>query len=1469
MKNNHVGLDVGTNSIGWAVVKTNEEEKLYEIAGMGSRIIPMDAGEISDFDTGNLVSATAVRRGYRSTRRLRERHLLRRERLHRILNILEFLPPHYASEIDFENRYGQFFPDKELKIAYIIHKETGKYEFYFKQAFSEMLADFTLHHPALTKDGKKVPYDWTIYYLRKKALSHKISKEELAWLILHFNKKRGYSEQRGEEEDSGKIEEYHTLKVEKVIDTQEKNKKGETIYRILFDNGWEEERSSRVLPDWEETLKEYIVTSTETKNGEIKRSFRIPKEDDWNLIKKKTEKEIEDSGKTTGCFIYDTLLANPEQKIKGRLIQTIDRSNYRSELNAILKKQAEFHPELTDNKLYEACIFNLYPHNEQHRSTLKKRDMIYLLIDDIIFYQRPLKSNKSQIADCQYEYREYTHNGERKKEYLKCVPKSHPLFEEFRLWHFLKKVRIKRIADEQDVTTLFLPDEESYTNLFDKLKVKKDISQKSFLAAIKSAKLKDTEYTWNYGERTQPACPTHTEFLKRLKDAGIEPTFLSGPVEEHLWHILYSVSDKTELQKALKSFAIRYHFPDTDKFVMEFSKIKPFDNGYGSYSYKAVKKLLPLMRIGKYWKEEAIDTNTKTRIHKIIDGEPCNTISDRVREKVKKELGSKLTPDSFKGLPHWLACYVVYGRHSESGTTNRWELPEDIDIFLKNFKQHSLRNPIVERVITETLRVVRDIWKQYGDITQIHIELGREMKNPKEKRIRITRQNAENEDTNLRIRALLTELKNEGLQVRPESLSHQEKLKIFEEGALGSENVSEEIVKITRQKKPTQSEITRYRCWLEQGYCSPYTGKVISLSRLFTSDYDIEHIIPQARYYDNSFSNKIICESAVNKDKSNMLACEYIRKKGGSKIELGNGEKVSILPFEEYENLVKRNFRNAPFKKKKLLMDEIPDSFIERQMNDTRYISRYVKDLLSNIVREEGEQEATPKNIITVTGAITAKLKEDWGLNNVWNRMITPRFVRLNDITQSDDFGYWKNKYTFKIQVPEDFQRGFTKKRIDHRHHAMDALAIACTNCSHVKYLNNQSAKSENIETRNELKHKLCDKNKQNKWLFTKPWPTFTEDAQTALENTLISFKQNLRIINNSTNKYYHYENGEKQLVRQTKGQNRAIRKPLHKETFFGKVSLQYKKTVPLSTALNTWEQIADKSLRSKIRQLIADKYDKKRIIAYFKSSDYRYHKKDISKVEVYYYTEGKNALVATRKSLDKDFNAKKIESVTDSGIRKILSRHLEKYDNKPEEAFSPDGIEQMNKNIRELNEGKPHKPIFKVRVSEALGTKFPVGSAGNKKTKYVEAAQGTNLFFAIYISEDKKRSFETIPLNIAIENLKQGLSVAPEINGKGDRLLFILSPNDLVYIPTQDQLEQGSIDMKEVEKNKDRIYKMVSATGYSCFFIPYYVASSIVPTTELGANNKSERMWSGEMIKETGIKIQVNRLGQIITIKP
>lgn len=1461
-----LGLDLGTNSIGWAVVSQIGGQKgsfeLDKIEDAGSRIIPMDMEAMGNFDKGNLQSQTAERTRLRGARRLVQRSILRRERLHRVLQKMNFLPSHYSDQIDFEKRFGQFLNSKEPKLPYVLNETTGKFKFLFSDSYSEMCDEFALTNHELLRENKKIPHNWTLYYLRKKALTQKISKEELSWVLLSFNQKRGYYQQRGDEDNIDQVKEYDELTIVKVVDTGNV-RNGNTKYEIHLSDGGTYEKFSKTLLNWEGKVKAFIVTHKVDKAGNESRSYSMPsKENDWTLIKKRTEKFIDQSGSTVGSYIYNTLLENPTKKIKGELIQTIERDRYRKELYMILEAQKEFHPEFNDRKLYQQCIEELYRSNVQYRESIADKDFTYLLIQDIIFYHRPLKSKKHLIDYCSYEKRYFKDRETRKITELgiRCIHKTHPLFEEFRLWQLVQNLKILD-AFGNDISDQYLTTENQKVELFDKLYVRKSIDQKAFLNLFK---LKEDIASWNYGDTTLELCSTRYDILSRIKK--VDPTIrLTDEQLIALWHILYSVTDSKELSSALASFASKEKIGEVELFVKELEKIKPFDSNYGAYSEKAIKKILPLMRMGKYWNADNIDARTKERIEKLIDGIADDRINDRTRE----QLAGLTDISQFTGLRLHQACYAVYDRYSEVENSNPWTSPSDIDNYLAKFKQHSLRNPVVEQVITEALRTVRDIWIKHGKIDEIHLELGREMKNPKEARVRMTKQNQENEQTNVRIKKLLRELQRNNINVRPESPADQQRLKLYEEGVIGGAyDIPDEIEKIRRQREPSANEIAKYKIWLEQGYISPYTGRMIPLNKLFSHEYEIEHIIPQARYFDDSLSNKVICESVVNKDKADKLAYEYIQSNRNKKFKIGS-EEVSLLSTDEYEDLVKRNFKNSPVKRKKLMLEDIPDTFIERQMNDTRYISKVVRNILSNIVREGDEKEAISKNVITVTGSITSKLKADWGLNDVWNNIVKDRFIRLNDLSKSLDYGEWiDNK--FRTSVPDRFSRGFSKKRIDHRHHAMDAIVIACATRLHISYLNNESAKEKNALGRIDLRKKLCGEKRQNgRWIIKEPYKGFNQEVERVLKDTVVSIKGNTRIITKSTNHFQRFKEGKKVMDVQTKGDNKTIRRALHKDTVFGLVNLQRQKSVSLSVALNNPSTIVNKVLRKKIKDLFDAKYDIKQILAHFKAVKNIFEGDDISKVDVYYFTNEKESteMVAVRKPLDDSFDKKKIDTITDSGICKILHAHLERYNDDSKEAFSPDGLDILNSKegyLKELNNGKEHKPIKNVRISETRGMKFRVGETANKLDKFVEAAKGTNLFFAIYEGENGKRSFESIPLNIAIRNRKDKLPVAPQINEKGDKLLFVLSPNDFVYLPTADQLENKKITLDDVEAHKDRIYKMVSCTGNRSFFIPYYVATVIAQSFEFESGNKIERALTNEMIKEICVKISVDRLGKL-----
>lgn len=1526
-----LGLDLGTNSIGWGLINQDFKNKQGKILGMGSRIIPMSKAVLSDFEKGVTKSQTADRTDKRGIRRLYERSNIRRERLHRILNVLGYLPKSYSQFIDFEKKKGQFEKDKEPLLPYSEElDENRKRIFLFQDSYKEMGQEFRKAHPDLpliNKKGKpfKIPYDWTLYYLRNKALKDKISNEELAWILLNFNQKRGYYQERDENEviiDESKTVEYQVLTAKEFIDSGEKVE-DKTLFKIILDNGWEFDKTTTKPEIWEGLPKEYIVTTSTNKDGSIKRSFRkVDSEKDWEAIKRKTEQDLGDE--FIGKYIYENLLKNPQQKIRGQLIRTIDRDFYFDELEVILRTQLTFRTEeWNDESLYQKAIQELYPNNSDHQNLLsqQKDKFIYLFLKDILFYHRPLKSQKSLITKCSFETRKYKdpETGEMKTVFINGMPKSHPLYQEFRIWQLAHNIQIQKKEVEVNgktklnvnVTNEFIQSDEDFTNFFDFLYNKADLTQKQLVAYFIKDKKEQALYGWNYldNDKVKLDCNQIRPMLQAKLSKEDKEKFDDG-FELKLWHLIYSVSDKKEYLKAIGKLVEQYDLSDETKKKLERSPI--LKKEYAPYSEKAIKKLMSLMRTGKYWSLDVINDKIKAKIDNIIDAVEDETIENRVREKAinLSEVGH------FQKLPLWLASYVIYGKHSEVDAT-QWKTSRELEECIQNFKQHSLRNPIVEQVLLESLRVTLDIWEYYGEklgiefdtyrdeknnkekksyhrlFEEIHIEIGRDLKNPKKERERMTNSINRNKETNLRIRKLLYELKNisDIKEVHPDSKTHFDKLKIFEQTILSQytdKELEKEILegtlsvdKFIKKDQPTSNEVLKYKLWLEQKYRSPYTNEMIRLSELFTSKYEIEHIIPQSRFLDNSFNNKIICEAEVNSLKDNRTAYAFIQEFQDTDVPLSGGGKVTIANQAHYEQFVKGNYDGR--KLENLLREEIPKKISERQKNDMRYVSKEALKIFSNIVREEGEKESTVKNVLPVAGGVTAKLRAEWGLNAVWTELVADRFKRLNRLIcgeENEENGLFgtvqKNGGFFKPEVPFELRNEFEIKRIDHRHHALDALVIACATRSHVNYINNESAKSDlkrydlgltlrntkeiektNPLTREKTKQTVLDD-------YIKPWENFTADAKKNLQQIIISFKQNLRVINKATNYNWRYKNErdeflldksgkkKKQWVEQTNGaKNWAIRKPLHEETFYG----------------------------------------------ILENGEYKGN-------------------LVKRELIDSSFTEKKIEDVVDKTVREILQKHLqqEKFQNQVDEdgkalepyevAFSPKGIDDMNQNIISLNNGVFHHPIRKVRMKFTKGKQFSIkkweDESGQliRESKFVKSATGTNLYFCIYEMEGDRKyyvpAFEEI---IETQKLEQNLPFNEKRNVPerhpdyfDHKLKFYLQPNDLVYIP---ESENEEVDFANLSKEQlKRIYLFKDGSGTTANFIPMYSADIIynlkddnkrkafakeygldfkgLIKNEYGLNSpqlKNQNSIDGVQVKSVCWKLDVDKLGNVLKV--
>ncbi len=1421
------GLDVGTNSVGWAAVKTDFENEDGKILNLGSRILPMDQAEIGDFNKGNLQSAAAQRTKHRGMRRLRERQLKRRERLLLVLKVLGMIDKDWQ-------------PNSKCSFAYELTEERTKFK--FQSSYQEMKMEFLNMHPNL----KSVSHDWAIYYLRKKALNEKITLEELAWLILQFNVKRGYFQLRGDEELKTDESKYFVLDIVDKVEDADDDLRGRKLFIVHLRSGLIGEYRSREMPDWLGKDIEFIVTEKLVK-GITKVILTSPDAEDWTLRKKKTEDSIQSSNLTVGAYIYQRLLSDPSLKIRGKEVHTIDRKLYKAELIKVLEAQSKFHDVFHNLDLLTTAANKLYKKNDAHRSNLIKRGTINMIVEDIIYYQRPLKTKKHLIANCKYEsYHFKNKDGELQSQPVKGIAKSNPLFQEFRIWDVIHNIKIAKrtVVDENGIirndvdVTDSLYNASAKAKLFSSFDIAKELTHNQIL---KSIGLNSKDYKINYEEGSKlKGNELKAAILKACKDVDSEEVLeLLSNVDllDKVWHVLYSLGDD---ENALISGLSNENLGLSPELQSALLNVSTFSKDYASFSKKALVKLVPLMRAGRYWDLANIHPLVKNRIDDLITAEVNDNIKDHVRAKLLEFDDFS----DFSGLNLTTASYTAYDRHSEVVDNKRFDSPDQIDVN-KLLPNHSLRNPTAEKVIRETILVVKDMWKKYGKPDEIHVEMARELKLSNDKRKDYTYKRNENYVRNQRAKAMLVELSRHNSNVNPFSKGHLETFKIFEEGAIRNEKfIDKDIITIRKKGDPSKSELTRYRLWLEQKYTSPYTGKIIPLSKLFTRAYEVEHIIPKAVFYDDSFNNKIICERSANDYKKERTAYEMICNSGGT--DVGNG--ITLLDKDEYEKRVKEMFASINYKKyKNLLQYDPPKGFSERQLNNTRYINRKLLELLSPIVREKDELGATSKNVISMQGGITSQLKNDWGLHDVWKRILAPRFQRMNRLTESNDF---YNVVGNRIDL-SGYQNEI--KRLDHRHHALDALVIACTTRSHVMYKNSLKSGKRRDDLRDKL---LKPRSKHGQRDYRLPWKTIATEAFTALENVIISFKNDIRVINKTVNYYQKYieqpdGSWKKGYVKQkTSHDHWAVRKQLHQETIYGRLTEVEYKSVTISAALKNVESIANKQIKNQLKKLmVVYKGNEAKIKKYLKVHPLEIEGKEIGKIDI----RVKNDKLATSKlKLDASVKKGQLEKIVDVNLRTKLLKHLEMNEGKSDVAFSDTGLARFNQNR--------HNAVKTVKVKQDLGIAFPLGESEYTRHKYGKGARGTNLYFVIYRDIKTGKHFidkhSTMSFNDLLDIEKAQEEYAQHKEGYE---YILLSPGDLVYLND----ESGNTNLSSV--NPSNIYKCVSFSKAQCFFVPHHASVPLLDGKEFSGENKMERSLDGIMIKSCCNIIKVDRLGTIM----
>ena len=182
----------------------------------------------------------------------------------------------------------------------------------------------------------------------------------------------------------------------------------------------------------------------------------------------------------------------------------------------------------------------------------------------------------------------------------------------------------------------------------------------------------------------------------------------------------------------------------------------------------------------------------------------------------------KLLPHLREGLLYDKACKLAGYSHSDSLTKEQNEDREIIPIEnLNNIKPNELRNPTVEKILNQLINLLKGLSRDGRNFDEIRVELARDLKKNAKERQKITKQNADNEAFTKKC------------------------IDDLVKGGYGN---------------PSKREIDKYKLWLEFDGCSPYEpNKRIELMELFDKKkYEIEHIIPKSRYFDDSFNNKTI-----------------------------------------------------------------------------------------------------------------------------------------------------------------------------------------------------------------------------------------------------------------------------------------------------------------------------------------------------------------------------------------------------------------------------------------------------------------------------------------------------------------------------------------------------------------------------------------------------------------------------------
>ncbi|MEG2599125.1 MAG: type II CRISPR RNA-guided endonuclease Cas9 [Muribaculaceae bacterium] len=1373
-----IGLDLGTNSIGWSVVEQaeNDSEK-SSIIKVGVRVNPLTVDEKTNFEKGKSITTNADRTLKRSMRRNLQRFKQRRENLIALL------------------KSNHFINDN------VILSETG---------------NFTT---------------FETYRLRAKAANQEISLEQLARVLLMINKKRGYkSNRKMQSQDDGqaidaidiakKMYDEGLTPAEYALDLLKSGKKKIPDFylsdlRMELDKLWKFQQ-----PFYPEILnndvKEQIFGNSKTKTSRFfyakfnletasvkERDLRIITIYEWR-VKALSErisieeviaaicdingaisnssgylgtisdhsKELYFNNLTVGQYQMQQLDNCPNFSLRNQIFY---RQDYLDEFERIWETQAKFHIELTPKLKQEV------------------RDIV-------IFYQRRLKSQKKLISFCEFENKNFDVeiNGNIKNITTgkRVCPKSSPLFQEFKIWSTINNIEL-RDKYENSIRTLEL---EEMQMLAKELSIKENLSKKEILNLLR---IKGDNISLNFksisGDKTQATlfkiyhqiaeysghdCENFEKlnYSDKIKfitsvfsELGFKTDFLEFYPENienqpmfRLWHLLYSFESDNSNTGNEKLIAKIQEMTNLDKeYAVMLSNVS-FPLDYGNICSKAMLKILPFLKAGNKYS---------------------------------------------------VACeYAGYKHSKDSLTKEELEnkvLKQKLEIIPKN----SLRNPVVEKIINQMINVVNGIISEYGTPDEIHIELARELKKSAKER----------EDLSLAILKSTADYEDYTATLKKE---------------FGLIDVS-------------RNDIIRYRLYMElkdNGFRTLYTNTYIPREKLFSRDFDIEHIIPQARLFDDSFSNKTLECRQANIEKGNKTALDYVSDKFG---ESGINEFQSRIKYLDKEGT------RAKYKKLKMPQADIPQDFINRDLGDSQYIAKKAKLILSEIV----------KVVLSTTGSITSRLREDWQLVDIMQELNWDKYEKLGltEITTNRD-GHQIRRIT-------DWT-----KRNDHRHHAMDALTIAFTKHSHIQYLNNLNARSDRNSAIYGIEQKELYRDKNGKLRFIPPMPldVFRYIAKEQLENTLISIKAKNKVVTRNINKTKAHGKVNLKIQLTPRGQ-------LHNESVFGAIKRYATKEETVGSAFNADKiaTVANKTYREALLKRFNEFNNDAKLAFTGRNS---LEKKPIflnelhtDKIPAKVKTVKLEQIFTIRKPIDKDL---RLDKVVDAGVRKILESRLQEFDGNAAKAFS-----NLEENPIWLNKDKNIrlKRVSITGITNALAIHEKHDKDGNiicdnngmtSPADFVSTSN--NHHVAIYRDSNGRLHENVVSFFEATERANQGLSII-DIHfreSEGWTFLFTMKQNEYFVFPKyENYIDEDDNECKRmifnpadfiltdpanyalISPNLFRVQKITSKD----YWFRHHLETTVVDNKRL--QDITWKRCSSLDFANNVFKVRINHIGQIVTV--